>query len=111
MVFGTRPETIKVAPIIKEMKRSFFIMSDSGGLQEESPSLDKPVLVLRDVTERPEAIETGAIQLVGTDTDQIVDRFNLLMDNQDHYRKMSQAVNPYGDGQASRRILKFILNA
>jgi len=92
------------------MKRAFIIMTDSGGLQEESPSLGKPVLVLRDVTERPEALETGAIELVGTDTGQIVNRFNMLMDNEDHYRRMSEAENPYGDGKASCRIVSSILN-
>ena len=93
------------------MKRSFFIMSDSGGLQEESPSLDKPVLVLRDVTERPEALETGAIELVGTDTKQIINRVNMLMDNQEHFQKMAQARNPYGDGHASYRIVQAILTS
>jgi UDP-N-acetylglucosamine 2-epimerase (non-hydrolysing) len=91
------------------MKRSYFIMSDSGGLQEESPSLDKPVLVLRDITERPEALETGAIELVGTDTKQIINRVNMLMDNQNHFQKMAQARNPYGDGHASYRIVQAIL--
>jgi UDP-N-acetylglucosamine 2-epimerase (non-hydrolysing) len=93
------------------MKRSFFIMSDSGGIQEESPSLDKPVLVLRDVTERPEALETGAIELVGTDKDLIIKRFNKLMDNKDHFEQMSRAENPYGDGQAGYRIVQSILDA
>jgi UDP-N-acetylglucosamine 2-epimerase (non-hydrolysing) len=88
------------------MKRSFFIMSDSGGIQEESPSLDKPVLVLRDVTERPEALQTGAIELVGTDKDYIIERFNLLMDNKEHFKRMSQAENPYGDGKAGYRIVQ-----
>jgi UDP-N-acetylglucosamine 2-epimerase (non-hydrolysing) len=92
------------------IKRAHFILSDSGGLQEESPSLGKPVLVLRDVTERPEALETGAIEVVGTDTDRIVSRFNLLMDDKEHYRRMSEAENPYGDGKASYRIVQSILN-
>jgi UDP-N-acetylglucosamine 2-epimerase (non-hydrolysing) len=91
------------------IKRSFFIMSDSGGLQEESPSLDKPVLVLRDVTERPEALETGAIELVGTNTENIINCVNMLMDNQDHFQKMAQARNPYGDGHASYRIVQALL--
>lgn len=95
---------------VQLVKRSFFIMSDSGGLQEESPSLDKPVLVLRDVTERPEALETGAIELVGTNTNHIVDRFNLLMDNEEHFMRMANSVNPYGDGQASRRIVQSIID-
>jgi UDP-N-acetylglucosamine 2-epimerase (non-hydrolysing) len=96
---------------VQLMKRSHFIMSDSGGVQEESPSLDKPVLVLRDVTERPEALETGAIELVGTDTDRIVRHFNRLMDDKEHYRKMAQAKNPYGDGRASQRIAQTIMDA
>ena len=91
------------------MKRAYIIMTDSGGLQEESPSLGKPVLVLRDVTERPEAVETGAIEVVGTDTQQIVDRFNILMDSESLYKKMAEAQNPYGDGKASYRIVKSIL--
>ena len=93
------------------MKKSFFILSDSGGIQEESPSLDKPVLVLRDVTERPEALQTGAIELVGTNEDRIVERFNLLMDDADHYNRMAQAKNPYGDGKAGYRIVQSIINA
>jgi UDP-N-acetylglucosamine 2-epimerase (non-hydrolysing) len=92
------------------MKRAFIIMTDSGGLQEESPSLGKPVLVLRDVTERPEAVETGAIEVVGTDTEQIINRFNTLIDNEDLYKQMSEAENPYGDGKASNRIVRFILD-
>jgi UDP-N-acetylglucosamine 2-epimerase (non-hydrolysing) len=92
------------------MKRAFIIMTDSGGLQEESPSLGKPVLVLRDVTERPEAVETGAIEVVGTDTEQIVNRFNALIDDAGLYKQMSEAENPYGDGKASHRIVRFILD-
>ena len=93
------------------MKRAFIIMTDSGGLQEESPSLGKPVLVLRDVTERPEAVETGAIEVVGTDTQQIVNRFNILIDNEGLYKQMSEAENPYGDGKAGYRIVRSILDA
>jgi UDP-N-acetylglucosamine 2-epimerase (non-hydrolysing) len=95
---------------VQLMKRAFIILSDSGGLQEESPSLGKPVLVLRDVTERPEALAVGAIELVGTDTDRIIDRVNTLMDNKDHYQRMSEAGNPYGDGKAASRIVGHILN-
>lgn len=93
------------------MKRAFIIMTDSGGLQEESPSLGKPVLVLRDVTERPEAVETGAIEVVGTDTQQIVNRFNTLIDDEALYKQMSEAENPYGDGKASNRIVQSILDS
>ena len=92
------------------MKRSYIIMTDSGGLQEESPSLGKPVLVLRDVTERPEAVETGAIEVVGTDTQHIVNRFNTLIDDKGLYKQMSEAENPYGDGKASYRIVRSILD-
>ncbi len=92
------------------MKRAFIIMTDSGGLQEESPSLGKPVLVLRDVTERPEAVETGAIEVVGTDTGKIVNRFNALIDDERLYKKMAEAENPYGDGKASQRIVQSILD-
>jgi UDP-N-acetylglucosamine 2-epimerase (non-hydrolysing) len=95
---------------VQLVKRSFFILTDSGGLQEESPSLDKPVLVLRDVTERPEALETGAIELVGTNADHIISRFNFLMDNKEHFMQMANSVNPYGDGQASCRIVKTLMD-
>ena len=92
------------------MKRAFIIMTDSGGLQEESPSLGKPVLVLRDVTERPEAVETGAIEVVGTDTEHIVNRFNTLIEDKILYKQMSEAKNPYGDGKAGYRIVQSILD-
>ncbi len=101
---------LEYVEFVQLIKRAFIIMSDSGGLQEESPSLDKPVLVLRDVTERPEALATGAIEVVGTDTDHIVERFNLLMDDQAHYLRMSNAENPYGDGKAAARIVGSLLN-
>lgn len=104
-------DPLEYVEFIHLMKRAFFIMSDSGGIQEESPSLDKPVLVLRDVTERPEALETGATELVGTDTNRIVNRFNKLMDDEEHFIQMANAENPYGDGQASYLIVQSILNA
>ncbi len=94
---------------VQLIKRSYFILTDSGGLQEESPSLNKPVLVLRDVTERPEALDSGAIEIVGTNTNEIIERFNFLMDNREHYLQMSMANNPYGDGKASVRIVEAIL--
>ena len=87
-----------------------MIMSDSGGLQEEAPHLGKPVLVLRDVTERPEAVEAGTVKLVGTDKERIIKEANLLINNEEYYNKMSRAINPYGDGMASKRIVDFILN-
>jgi UDP-N-acetylglucosamine 2-epimerase (non-hydrolysing) len=101
---------LEYVEVVHLMKRAFIIMTDSGGLQEESPSLGKPVLVLRDVTERPEAVETGAIEVVGTDTHQIVNRFNTLIDSEGLYKQMSEAENPYGDGKASCRIVQSILD-
>lgn len=92
------------------MNKCFMIMSDSGGLQEEAPHLGKPVLVLRDVTERPEAVEAGTVKLVGTDKDEIIKEANLLINNEEYYNKMSRAINPYGDGMASKRIVDFIMN-
>lgn len=91
------------------MNKSFMVMTDSGGLQEEAPHLGKPVLVLRDVTERPEAVEAGTVKLVGTDIDQIVNEANELLRNPDAYYKMSKSINPYGDGIASKRIVEAIL--
>lgn len=88
--------------------RSFFIMSDSGGVQEEAPALGKPVLVLRDTTERPEGIEAGTLKLVGTDYDKVKAEMENLLDNQEEYDAMSNAKNPYGDGHASERIVKAI---
>ncbi len=92
------------------MNKCFMIMSDSGGLQEEAPHLGKPVLVLRDVTERSEAVEAGTVKLVGTDKDEIIKEANLLINNEEYYNKMSRAINPYGDGMASKRIVDFIMN-
>ena len=91
------------------MNKSFMVMTDSGGLQEEAPHLGKPVLVLRDVTERPEAVEYGTVKLVGTDVKTIVDEANSLLNDKEAYDKMSKAVNPYGDGKASQRIVASIL--
>lgn len=88
--------------------RSFFIMSDSGGVQEEAPSLSKPVLVLRDTTERPEGVAAGTLKLVGTDTKKVHDAMIDLLDNQSDYEKMAMAKNPYGDGQAAKHILDAI---
>lgn len=91
------------------MNKSFMVMTDSGGLQEEAPHLAKPVLVLRDVTERPEAVEAGTVKLVGTNVDQIVSEANELLRNPEAYLKMSKSINPYGDGIASKRIADAIL--
>lgn len=91
------------------MNKSFMVMTDSGGLQEEAPHLGKPVLVLRDVTERPEAVEAGTVKLVGTDVEKIVNEANDLLSNLESYTRMSKAINPYGDGVASQRIVDAIL--
>lgn len=91
------------------MNRCYMIMTDSGGIQEEAPHVGKPVLVLRDVTERQEAVEAGTVKLVGTDIQNIIENANLLIRNKDEYDKMSKAVNPYGDGKASERIADAIL--
>lgn len=93
------------------MCRSFFVMTDSGGLQEEVPSMGKPVLVLRNVTERPEGVEAGTLKLAGTDEETIYQMAKELLDNPAEYEKMAQAKNPFGDGQASRRIVESILYA
>lgn len=92
-------------PFVYLMKRSSIILTDSGGIQEEAPSLGKPVLVLRNTTERPEALEAGTIRLVGTDIERIVENANSLLDNISEYVKMSTAKNPYGDGEAADRIV------
>lgn len=91
------------------MNKCFMVMTDSGGLQEEAPHLGKPVLVLRGVTERPEAVEAGTVKLVGTDIEKIVEEANKLINDNEYYSLMSKAVNPYGDGIASKRIVNAIL--
>lgn len=96
-------------PFVYLMSCSHIILSDSGGVQEEAPSLGKPVLVMRDTTERPEAVAAGTVKLVGSDTDTIVKEFSLLIDNPYLYKKMSMAKNPYGDGMASHRIVETLL--
>lgn len=90
------------------MNRSYFIITDSGGVQEEAPSLGKPVLVMRDTTERPEAVSAKTVKLVGTDTQKIIYEAQILLDDTISYKKMSKAHNPYGDGKASDRIVDFI---
>lgn len=90
------------------ISKSYFIITDSGGIQEEAPSLGKPVLVMRDETERPEAVQAGTVKLVGTDKDKIIKEAQLLLDDNKLYRRMSEAYNPYGDGKASLRIVEFI---
>lgn len=92
------------------MKKCYFIMTDSGGIQEEAPHLGKPVLVLRDVTERIEAVEAGTVRIVGTNDENIIKEANVLLNNDKEYYKMSKATNPYGDGKASCRIVDNIFN-
>jgi len=97
-------EPLDVLDFHNFLAKSFLILTDSGGIQEEAPSLGKPVLVMRDTTERPEGIEAGTLKLVGTDEDVIYNTFKLLLEDENEYEKMSHASNPYGDGFASKRI-------
>ena len=97
-------EPLGYVPFVWLMKRSYLVLTDSGGVQEEAPSLGRPTLVMRKVTERPEGVEAGAAELVGVDTDSILAATQRLLDDGDVYGRMSAVRNPYGDGQASRRI-------
>jgi UDP-N-acetylglucosamine 2-epimerase (non-hydrolysing) len=103
-------EPLDYISFIDLMRRSYLLLTDSGGIQEEAPSLGKPVLVLREKTERPEAVEAGTATLVGTDVRKIVDTTTLLIQNASEYERRRRIHNPYGDGQASGRIAGFILN-
>ena len=111
-VFGedlTRPNFFFIEPLqylefVYLMEKSTIVLTDSGGIQEEAPGLGKPVLVMRDTTERPEALASGTVHLVGTDYDKIMNEVSTLLDDTTAYEKMSKAVNPYGDGKACRRI-------
>lgn len=94
-------------PFVYLMDRAYLLLTDSGGIQEEAPSLGKPVLVMRNTTERPEAVTAGTVRLVGTDSDAIVDAVRLLLDDPVEYQTMSRAHNPYGDGAAARRIARY----
>ncbi|MEI4931622.1 non-hydrolyzing UDP-N-acetylglucosamine 2-epimerase [Aeromonas caviae] len=96
-------------PFVYLMNRSYLILTDSGGIQEEAPSLGKPVLVMRDTTERPEAVEAGTVQLVGTDIDKIFYHVSVLIEDNNHYELMSYAHNPYGNGYASQKIIELLL--
>ncbi|MCG8577158.1 MAG: UDP-N-acetylglucosamine 2-epimerase (non-hydrolyzing), partial [Flavobacteriales bacterium] len=93
-------------PFVYLMMNAYLILTDSGGIQEEAPSLGKPVLVMRDTTERPEAVDAGTVKLVGTDIEKIIGEVSNLLDNQSDYQTMSKAHNPYGDGKACERIVK-----
>ncbi|MBQ8805592.1 MAG: UDP-N-acetylglucosamine 2-epimerase (non-hydrolyzing) [Bacteroidaceae bacterium] len=99
-------EPLEYLSFVYLMEKSNIVLTDSGGIQEEAPGLGKPVLVMRDTTERPEALEAGTVKLVGTDYNKIISEVSLLLDNQAHYDAMSKAVNPYGDGLACGRIVE-----
>lgn len=99
-------DPLEYEPFVYLLKHAYLVLTDSGGIQEEAPSLGKPVLVMRDVTERPEAVEAGTVRLVGADTAKIVSNVSELLSNKQSYEQMSKAHNPYGDGKASERIVK-----
>ena len=99
-------EPLEYLSFVYLMEKACIVLTDSGGIQEEAPGLGKPVLVMRDTTERPEALEAGTVKLVGTDYNKILDEVSLLLDDQSTYEKMSKAVNPYGDGKACGRIVE-----
>lgn len=118
-VFGTKLnslvnmffiEPLEYLAFVYLMDKSNIVLTDSGGIQEEAPGLGKPVLVMRDTTERPEALEAGTVKLVGTDYDTIIEKVSLLLDDAVYYDKMSKAINPYGDGNACARIIKALLS-
>ena len=101
-------EPLQYLEFVHLMSKSTIVLTDSGGIQEEAPGLGKPVLVMRDTTERPEALASGTVHLVGTDYDKIVAEVSTLLDDTDAYNRMSQAVNPYGDGHACSRIVEYL---
>lgn len=101
-------EPLEYLSFVYLMEKSTIVLTDSGGIQEEAPGLGKPVLVMRDTTERPEALAAGTVKLVGTDYDRIVNEVSILIDDPNHYDNMSKAVNPYGDGKACSRIIQML---
>ena len=114
-ILGKIPNVLLIAPLAYQdfiwlMNRAKIIITDSGGIQEEVPSLGKPVLVMRDTTERPEAVEVGTVILVGTDKDLIVSKALDLLNNEENSERISNLHNPYGDGNACQRIVEFIKN-
>ena len=102
-------EPLEYLSFVHLMEKSTIVLTDSGGIQEEAPGLGKPVLVMRDTTERPEALEAGTVKLVGTDYDKIVSEVSALLEGETYYNAMSQAVNPYGDGKACERIVTTLI--
>lgn len=103
-------EPLEYLSFVYLMEKSTIVLTDSGGIQEEAPGLGKPVLVMRDTTERPEAVDAGTVKLVGTDYNKIVDEVSLLLDDNNMYDKMSNATNPYGDGKACQRIINSLIS-
>jgi UDP-N-acetylglucosamine 2-epimerase (non-hydrolysing) len=101
-------EPLDYLPFIHLMNASYLVLTDSGGIQEEAPGLGKPVLVMRDTTERPEAVKYGTVKLVGTDKQTIIKEVSNLIQDEEYYNKMSLAVNPYGDGKAAEHIVTII---
>jgi UDP-N-acetylglucosamine 2-epimerase (non-hydrolysing) len=102
-------EPLEYLPLVQLMKASFLVLTDSGGLQEEAPGLGKPVLVMREVTERPEGVAAGTLKVIGVERRRIVRETGRLLEDRNEYERMSRAINPYGDGQASRRIVDRLL--
>lgn len=114
-ILGKVPNIYLIKPLEYEsfiylMDQAYLILTDSGGIQEEAPSLGKPVLVMRNTTERPEGVKSGVVKLVGTDKEKIVNNTLKLLDNKKLYKKMSKAINPYGDGKAAERIVRALVN-
>lgn len=103
-------EPLQYLEFVHLMSKAYIILTDSGGIQEEAPGLGKPVLVMRDTTERPEALESGTVRLVGTDYHKIINEVSLLIENQCSYNRMSSATNPYGDGKACQRIVSYLIS-
>ena len=101
-------EPLEYLPFVYLMEKSTLVLTDSGGIQEEAPGLGKPVLVMRDTTERPEAVDAGTVKLVGTDRNKIISEVSRLLDDKAYYEKMSKAINPYGDGMACERIVNHL---
>jgi UDP-N-acetylglucosamine 2-epimerase (non-hydrolysing) len=107
-IYLTNP--IDYETFVHLMKLSYLVLTDSGGIQEEAPALGKPVLVMRDVTERPEAVAAGTVKVIGTNVRNIVDACDNLLVNAGAYKQMARAVSPYGDGRAAERIVKILLD-
>ena len=101
-------EPLEYVPFANLISKSFLVLTDSGGIQEEAPALGKPVLVLREETERPEAVDAGTVKIVGTNENNVYDAIKLLLTNKKEYEEMANAVNPYGDGETAQRIIDII---